>query len=166
MIAEVPTALRDRQLAVVDAEGNGRRPTPEIIEIAIVPVDGAVVGPDNIRCRLLQPLNRVNPVVTQKMHGIRESDVADCPLWAQIEPSMGAALSGRVLVAHNATVERHLSDWEPPVLLNTLQLAKAVSPGVPCNGLDGLVDHAAPDTTAVGFGAPEGRAMDPVRADS
>ncbi|MFJ4651100.1 exonuclease domain-containing protein [Nocardia sp. NPDC088792] len=154
MIAEVAEALRGKRLAVVDVEGNGHNPAPEIIEIAIVPIDGHVVDAEDLRCWLVRPQNPINPVVTRKVHGIRDSDVADCPQWAQIAPTVGAALSGRVLVAHNATVEHkalssHLPLWEPPMVLDTLRLAKVVWPHLSGYGLDALIEHAALDMAAV-----------------
>ena len=48
-----PNALRDRQLVVVDVEGNGQNP-PEIIEIAVLLVDGPTT-PDALRSWLIQP---------------------------------------------------------------------------------------------------------------
>lgn len=152
-LSPIPDALHGKHIAVVDVEGNGHSP-PEIIEIAVVTISGTEVCPGDIRSWLVRPLHPITPIVTRKVHGICDSDVADCPEWVRVAPIIGGALSGRVLVAHNATVERrvlsaHLPDWSPPMVLDTLRLAKAVWPGLPGYGLDKLIEHAGLDTTAV-----------------
>ncbi|WP_280360960.1 3'-5' exonuclease [Nocardia wallacei] len=147
-----PTALRDRQLAVVDVEGNGQHP-PEIIEIAVLLVDGPTT-PDALRSWLIQPQQPVAPIVTRKVHGITNADLAECPRWHEIAEEIDEALCGRVLIAHNATVERkvltaHLPNWNPPLILDTLRLAKSVWQGLPSYALDKLIDRGQLDTTAV-----------------
>lgn len=129
--------------AVIDVEGNGQQP-PEIVEIAITPVDGADVAAP--LCWLVKPDKPINPIVTRKVHGIRNADVADAPSFTNITPEVLAALAGRTPVAHNAQVEygvlrRHLPAWQPPVMLDTLRLAKHVWPGLPSYGLDHLLAH-------------------------
>jgi DNA polymerase III epsilon subunit-like protein len=54
---------------------------------------------------------------------------------------------GGILVAHNASVERrvlaaHLPAWRPPLIFDTLRLAKTVCPNLDGYGLDRLVTHA------------------------
>lgn len=93
--------LRDRKLVVVDVEGNGQQP-PEIIEIAALPIDDGQPGPATTW--LVKPGKPISPIVTRKVHGIRNTDVADQPSWADVEEQVAAALAGRVLVAHNAAV--------------------------------------------------------------
>ncbi|MGH3922068.1 MAG: 3'-5' exonuclease [Pseudonocardiaceae bacterium] len=134
----------DLRFAVIDVEGNGQQP-PEIIEIAIVPVDGVKVGEP--ATWLVRPERPITPIVTRKVHGIRNADVADAPTWAEVEPDVAAALTDRVPVAHNAKVEhdvlrRHMPWWEPTRMLDTLRLARAVWPGLGAYGLDRLVEHA------------------------
>lgn len=132
------------RFAVIDVEGNGQQP-PEIIEIAIVPVDGVKVGePDTW---LVKPERPITPIVTRKVHGLRNADVADAPTWAEVEPGVAVALADRVPVAHNAKVEhdvlrQHMPGWAPARMLDTLRLARAVWPGLGAYGLDRLVEHA------------------------
>ncbi|WP_024801793.1 3'-5' exonuclease [Nocardia sp. BMG51109] len=147
-----PAALHARQLAVADVEGNGQNP-PEIIEIAVLLVDGPVT-PDALRSWLIQPQQPVTPIVTRKVHGISNTDLADCPRWHEVADEIDEALCGRVLVAHNATVERkvltaHLPDWNPPLILDTLRLAKQVWPGLDSYALDKLIERGRLDTTPV-----------------
>ncbi|MGW2665929.1 3'-5' exonuclease [Nocardia tengchongensis] len=150
---EIPAALRGHDIAVVDVEGNGQNP-PEIIEIAIVPVGGTAVSPDEIRSWLVRPKAPITPIVTRKVHGITNDDVADCPEWEHVSPAIGRLMFGRVLVAHNANVEKkvlstHLPDWKPLMVLDTLRLSKAVWPGLKSYALDKLIEHAQLDTSAL-----------------
>jgi DNA polymerase III epsilon subunit-like protein len=147
-----PKALRNQQLAVVDVEGNGQNP-PEIIEIAVLLVDGPTT-PDAVRSWLIHPQQPVTPIVTRKVHGITNADLADCPPWPEVAEEIDEALCGRVLVAHNAVVERkvltaHLPDWNPPLILDTLRLAKQVWRGLPSYALDKLIERGQLDTTTV-----------------
>ncbi|MEU6558615.1 3'-5' exonuclease [Nocardia nova] len=152
--AEIPAALRGRDIAVVDIEGNGQNP-PEIIEIAILSVTGSAVTADDMRSWLVRPEQPITSIVTRKVHHISNKDVADSPPWPEVAPTIQAALDGRILVAHNAKVEhgvirRHLPGWTPSMVLDTLRLAKKVWPELEGGyGLDKLIAHAALDTTAM-----------------
>ncbi|BDT91504.1 hypothetical protein IFM12275_14800 [Nocardia sputorum] len=152
MIA-IPNALRGINIAVVDVEGNGQTP-PEIIEIAILPVSGDTASHTDIRSWLIRPKHPITPIVTRKIHGITNNDVDNCPRWADVAPEIDAALAQRTLVAHNAGVEQrvlaaHLPYWTPPMVLDTLRLAKKVWPGLPGYSLDKLIDHAHLDVSAL-----------------
>src|SRR6266545_2270747 len=105
----------DNRYAVIDVEGNGGQP-PQIVEIAITPVDGLTIGEPV--CWLVKPTEPINPIVTRKVHGIRNADVAHAPAFEQIAENVLAELDGRTPVAHNAQVEhgvlgRHLPTWQP-----------------------------------------------------
>lgn len=96
----------------------------------------------------------ITPIVTRKVHGITNHDVAECPEWTEVAPAIGAIMGERILVAHNAKVEQkvlsaHLPQWQPPMVLDTLRQAKAVWPDLPGYGLDKLIDHGELDTTAL-----------------
>ncbi|MEU2258154.1 3'-5' exonuclease [Nocardia xishanensis] len=150
---EVPTALRGHDLAIVDVEGNGHNP-PEIIEIAVLAVSESTANVDDLRSWLIRPQQPITAIVTRKVHHITNNDVADCPSWPDIACQVDAALAGRVLVAHNARVEQrvlaaHLPYWQPPLVLDTLRLAKTVWPDLPGYGLDKLIAHARIGTEAV-----------------
>ncbi|MBF6357409.1 3'-5' exonuclease [Nocardia higoensis] len=130
----VPVPLRGREFAVVDVEGNGQTP-PEIIEIAILPVSRDDVVVQEMRSWLIRPVRPITPVVTRTVHGITNGDVDGKPTWAEVSEQISGALTDRILVAHNANVERrvlseHLPGWAPPMVLDTLRLAKAVWPGL------------------------------------
>lgn len=164
MTTSVPLALVNRELIVVDVEGNGQSP-PEIIEFAGLPIDKAVVGVADMQTWLIQPVKPIAAVVTRTVHGIRTSDVASCPLWAEVAPSVSAVLAGRTLIAHGAHVERrvigaHLPDWQPPAVVDTMRLAKYVWPHLSGYGLEKLVEHAELDVTAVADQRPHRAAYD------
>ncbi|WP_063043301.1 3'-5' exonuclease [Nocardia pseudovaccinii] len=149
----VPHALRGKDFVVVDVEGNGQTP-PEIIEIAVLPVSGETVVVEEMRSWLIRPTRPITPIVTRKVHGITNAEVAECPSWSEVAEKIEASLTDRILVAHNANLERriiseHLPDWTPPMVLDTLKLAKTVWPGIGGYSLDKLVTHAELDTTAV-----------------
>ncbi|MEV0033779.1 3'-5' exonuclease [Nocardia sp. NPDC050793] len=153
MTTPVPHAFTGKALAVVDVEGNGRTPA-EIIEIAVLPITLGSAQATDMRSWLIRPTAPITPIVTRKVHGITNADVAECPTWREVRPDVQAALGDRVLVAHNANVEHrvlsaHLPGWAPPMVLDTLRLAKAVWPGLPRYGLDKLIDHAELDTAAL-----------------
>ena len=148
MTLHPPNVLADRDLVVVDVEGNGQQP-PEIIEIAVLPLSASGSVPvADLQTWLIKPRLPITPVVTQKVHGIRDRDVVDSPAWPDVADDIARALVGRVVVAHHASVERrllgtHLPAWHPPLVLDTLRLAKRVSPGLDGGyGLDRLILRA------------------------
>ncbi|WP_460526589.1 3'-5' exonuclease [Flindersiella endophytica] len=123
-------------------EGNGQRP-PDVVELAVVPVDDGRVG--SFRSWLVRPPRPITAMVTEKVHGISNEDVADAPEWAEVAGEVGHALKGRILVAHNAGVERKLlarclPDYEPPYVLDTLALARKYWPALGAYGLSALIE--------------------------
>lgn len=153
MTASLSAALTGQRLAVVDVEGNGQQP-PEIIEIAVLPVDGEVSG-EHLRSWMIRPERPINPMVTRKVHGISNEDVANCPPWSTVATEVEPLLTSRTLIAHNASVElkvltAHLPDWKPPMVLDTMRLAKHVMPNLDGGyGLDNLVRVVELDTSDI-----------------
>jgi DNA polymerase III epsilon subunit-like protein len=152
MTTPFPPALADQELVVVDVEGNGQNP-PEIIEFAALPISEATSDAD-LRSWLIKPKKPIMPMVTRTVHGISNRDVSNCPSWSAVATDIAAALADRALVAHGAHVEHrvisaHLPDWKPPMVLDTMRLAKYVWPGLSSYSLEKLADHADLDLTAV-----------------
>jgi DNA polymerase III epsilon subunit-like protein len=147
MTLRLPDSLSGLEFAVVDVEGNGRQP-PEIVEIAVLPISGsAPVGPDSVRSWLVRPDESITPIVTRRAHGITNDGVSHAPRWDQVAAEVMAAVQGRILVAHNAAVERrvladHLPGLEPPMIVDTMRLAKVVWSDLAGYGLDRLIAHA------------------------
>ncbi|XVS62089.1 exonuclease domain-containing protein [Actinosynnema sp. CA-299493] len=149
--ASLPAVLDGHPLVVVDIEGNGGQP-PQIVEIAVLPVDGPVAGRD-LRSWLVRPSSPITPIA-RRIHGIGNDEVERKPRWHGVSHDIQQTLTGRTLVAHNASTEyrvlrAHLPSWQPPLVLDTLTLAKHVWPDLPGYGLDKLVAHAGLDTTGV-----------------
>jgi DNA polymerase III epsilon subunit-like protein len=147
LTSPLPPVMDGQKLVVVDVEGNGQR-EPEIVEIAALLISGPTPAqPSDLRTWLVRPQQPITPIVTRKVHGIRNEDVADSPFWRDVAADVADTLGSRVLVAHNASVERgilatHLPDWEPVLVLDTMRLARAIWPGLAGYALERLVAHA------------------------
>lgn len=151
MTRPIPTALHDQPLVIADVEGNGQQP-PDIVEIALLPVDGPVSG-QHLKTWLVRPVRRISPIV-QRIHGISNDDVEHSPPWSAVQDEIHHTLTGRTLIAHNASVEHkvigaHLPQWQPPMVLDTMRLAKHVWPDLASYGLENLVAHAEIDTSDI-----------------
>jgi exodeoxyribonuclease X len=127
---------------VVDVEGNGHQP-PELVELAVVPIVGGVVGEP--ASWLVKPPHPVRYFATS-VHGLTTKDLADCPKIADITAEVLEALDAPALVAHTAHVDvdvlrRELDKWQPPEVFDTLRLARRLVPGLPNYKLGTLVEH-------------------------
>lgn len=145
------TSLDTHRFVVVDVEGNGQSP-PELVEIAIFPMDGLTVTGEPVSW-LVKPPQPIKPMVT-RIHGIHNRDVEQAPTLEDIAAELLAAMGDRTAVAHNARVEyellgRQLPAWKPPMFLDTLRLAKAMWPGLKSYSLDPLLQHARIDTATI-----------------
>ena len=99
----------------VDIEGSGMSP-PEIVELAIVELDGLkVTGKSRFwRCK---PKGGISPIAS-RIHGIRLDDVSDAPDVKDIAPSVRGWLGSRPIIGHNVRVdydllEKMLGGWQP-----------------------------------------------------
>lgn len=132
------TSLR---YVVVDVEGNGQQP-PDLVELAAVDIVGGVVGqPVNWLVRPDEPIKHF----ASRIHGISNKDVADAPVFADVEDEVRRALDADAIVAHNAHVDldvlgRKLAGWTPPEIFDTLKLARRLLPGQGSYKLGALVD--------------------------
>jgi len=151
-----PAAALSRQpapsggFAVLDVETTGLWPTRcRIVEVAVVALD-ADCRPVGEFVSLVNPGSDVGPT---HIHGIRARDVAAAPTFADLAPTLLAALSGRVPVAHNASFDmRFLAEElqrmelefadEPVVAMCTMQMAPSYLPSLPARSLAGCA-HAA-----------------------
>ena len=98
--AETPSATPPApRFAVIDVETTGLDPERErVLELAIVRADaqGRPIDQWVTRC------HPDGPVRASHIHGITDADVAGAPRFADLALSIGTALQGLVLVAHNA----------------------------------------------------------------
>jgi DNA polymerase III epsilon subunit-like protein len=136
-------SLARPELVALDLEGNGQS-QPDIIELALVPVgDAGAMG--EAKDWLVRPPRPISAHASL-VHGITDKVVSGCPAWADIASDVERALQGKWVVAHHASVDytilsRHLPQWEPAGLIDTLKLAKAVLRGVSSYSLAELLRH-------------------------
>jgi exodeoxyribonuclease X len=127
---------------VVDVEGNGQQP-PDLVELALVPVVGGVIGEP--LSWLVKPDAPIKHFAT-RVHGLTNKDVADCPSFEAVKVDVLMALLHTAIVAHNAHVDlgvlqRKLTGWEPPEVFDTLKLARRLLPGMSGYRLGNLVEE-------------------------
>jgi DNA polymerase III subunit epsilon len=111
--AELPSATTPWRLAgfcVVDLETTGLDPrSDEIVSFAAIPVDAGRVRPGGLVTGLVRPRRMPRPD-TMRIHGLRPADLETAPTPQEALDRVLAALSGRMLVAHVAWVERQFLD--------------------------------------------------------
>jgi DNA polymerase-3 subunit epsilon len=104
----------------LDTETTGLGQAAEVCEIAIIDRAGAVLLEQRIRP--VQPI----PSEATRVHGISDADVADCPTWADIAPTLARVLHQRPVVVYNAAYDLRLMAQSaqrhglPPPLGNAL----------------------------------------------
>lgn len=129
---------------VIDVEGNGQHPDPDLVEVAVVTILDGQVGP--VRSWLIRP---PRPITwrAQKVHGLSTADVAHAPTIAEVAPEILAALHDvDALVGHQVTVDlavlrRSIPGWPNLPAVDTLRLARAWHADLPSHRLGALADH-------------------------
>lgn len=133
--------------ALVDVETSGLRPGRDrVLSLAILTLDahGNQTGEFST---LLNPGCDPGPV---HVHGLTPARLAGAPTFEEIAPQVGALLSSRVLVAHNAQFDydflahefAHVRSWVPVSRrLCTLALNRLVGPATPDLKLGTLAAH-------------------------
>ncbi|MGH2994572.1 MAG: 3'-5' exonuclease [Solirubrobacterales bacterium] len=104
------TPWREATYAVVDLETTGldsRR--DEIISFAAIPIDDGRAVAGGVRTAIIQP-RRMPEAETIRIHGLRPADLVDAPPLEEVVDLVLECLTGRVLVAHAAWVERAFLD--------------------------------------------------------
>jgi DNA polymerase-3 subunit epsilon len=92
--------------AVVDLEMTGLDPAQdEIISFSAVPIDAGRIATAGVRTITIRP-ERMPTANTIRVHGLRPADLTDAPPLAESLDPMLEALTGRLVVAHPAWVER------------------------------------------------------------
>ncbi|MER6344729.1 TerD family protein [Streptomyces sp. NPDC001595] len=133
--------------ALVDVETSGLRPGRDrVLSLAILTLDaqGRQTGEFST---LLNPGCDPGPV---HVHGLTRDRLADAPTFEDVAPQVGALLSSRVLVAHNAQFDYDflahefagVRSWVPVSRrLCTLALNRLVGPATPDLRLSTLAAH-------------------------
>jgi exodeoxyribonuclease X len=130
--------------AVVDVEGNGQHPDPDLVEVAVVQVIDGQIG--TVRSWLVRP---PRPVTWQahRVHGLTTTDLAAAPTADTIAPDVVEALQGaEVVVGHQVRVDlavltRCLPGWPALPAVDTLRLSRALHPDLPSHRLGALGEH-------------------------
>ncbi|WP_449105459.1 3'-5' exonuclease [Pseudomonas mohnii] len=127
-------------IIIVDVEGNGHTP-PDLVEVGIA-LFPAVENNETLSW-LIKPANRIT-WQAQRIHGIKNAELENCPSWAEIMGEVGQQLQNRWFVAHNASVDygvmkRHLPEWSPVGVIDTLKLARHVYPNAKSHRLESLL---------------------------
>jgi DNA polymerase-3 subunit epsilon len=100
------TPWRDARYVVVDLETTGVDPDEdEIVSFASFPVDDARVVVGDARSLTIRP-ERMPGAETIRIHGLRPVDLDGAPALPEVLDEILDALTGRILVAHPAWVER------------------------------------------------------------
>ncbi|GAA2270906.1 hypothetical protein GCM10010415_41810 [Streptomyces atrovirens] len=143
--------------ALVDVETSGLRPGRDrVLSLAVVTLDGYGRRTGEFST-LLNPGCDPGPV---HVHGLTRARLAGAPTFEEIAPQVGALLSGRVLVAHNAQFDydflahefARVRSWVPVSRrLCTLALNRLIAPATPNLKLGTLAAH---------YGVRQGRAHD------
>lgn len=94
-IARARQILADRPL-FLDTETTGLDARAEIVEIALIDHDGALLLES-----LVKPTRRI-PRDATRVHGIDDRMVAGAPTWAELWPQVQTLLSGRRVGIYNA----------------------------------------------------------------
>lgn len=100
------TPWREARYAVVDLETTGLDSrSDEIVSFASIPIDDGRVIVGETCTAIVRP-TQMPEAKTIRIHGLRPMDLADAPTLPDVLDRMLEALTGRLLVAHPAWVER------------------------------------------------------------
>ncbi len=151
-----PLRLDRMRFAVVDVEttGGSARFGDRITEVAIVPVDGGIVGQPYET--LINP-GRPIPRMISALTGITSSMVQGAPRFEHVASDVLKHLEGRIFVAHNATFDwRFVNDEVTRALgrcltgdrLCTVRLTRMLLPSLRRRNLDSISYYFGVENTA------------------
>lgn len=124
----------------------------EIISFGSVGIDGGRVIAASSTYSLVSGAARVSPDAIA-VHALRLEDLADAPTWEESVDVLLRALTGRVLVAHAAWVERAFLGRAfrvrrvptPPIVVDTAALARAAGLAAVGAVAEPSLEHLASD---------------------
>lgn len=92
----------DPAVVFLDTETTGLGGTAEVVDLAVVALDGRVVLET-----LIRPAAAIPPDATA-IHGIGDVDVADAPSWPEVHDALCHVLAERPVVVYNAAFDRRM----------------------------------------------------------
>ena len=99
------TPWREAEFCVIDLETTGLdAAVDEIVSFAALPIAGGSLRLEGFRYQLICP-RRMPEAETIRIHGLRSRDLIDAPPLSAVLDGLLQALTGRVMVAHVASVE-------------------------------------------------------------
>lgn len=102
---EPTTPWREAEFCVIDLETTGLdTATDELISFAALIIAQGRLRLNDVRYQRIRP-HRMPDGQTIRIHGLRSSDLADAPRLSEALDGLLDALTGRVLVAHVASIE-------------------------------------------------------------
>ena len=132
------------EYAVLDLEGTGsqHKENEGIVDIAGVLVKDGVVAHEHFS-HLLNPEISI-PSFISRIHGITNKDVQNKPKLAEVKSGILTFCEGRILVSHNAPVERRvlrfrLPEYEPPIIFDTLKMSRTAYQEEKKHSLDEMI---------------------------
>ncbi len=144
------------EYVVFDLETTGLSPEKDaIVEIGALKIRGGIIYERERFESLVRPVNpdgspRLIPWQAAKVHGIRDSMVAQAPALGEVLPEFLDFVGGAAVVAHNvafdggfmrAAARRHGLLWTPARELCTVQLSRRAFPRERAHNLDVLAQR-------------------------
>ena len=96
--------LFQQGFVVIDTETTGLSARDEVIEVAAVSSDGAVLFESRLR-----PRSGTVPAAATRIHGLTIADLAGAPAWPDVIDELHRAVAGHRILAWNALFDERLS---------------------------------------------------------
>jgi len=96
------SVVADADTVFLDTETTGLGADAEVVDIALIGVDGGVLFES-----LIRPSHPIPPGAS-RVHRIRDADVAAAPTWAEVQPYLADLLDERRVVVYNAAFDHRI----------------------------------------------------------
>lgn len=150
--------IAETRFAAIDFESAGSAPgrTDEPVQIAVAHLLGTQITGG--LCSYVRAENSVT-WAARKVHGITDAMIQDAPRFTELWPRIKADMEGCWIVAHGAATEKRFLRAFPfhsfGPWVDTLDLARAVYPGLPSHALSEVINalglEKAPELRAEDF---------------
>ena len=94
--AELALQILAQKPVYIDTETTGLEKDDEVVEISIINFDGSLLFTS-----LVKPTQSI-PLDAQRIHHIKDADVASAPAWPILWPRLRSFVYGRTIAAYNA----------------------------------------------------------------